>query len=247
MTTYHQEVILAMELNRSHIGKLVQMITDSWSMTGTLQRVDQHDNREWEIAYPSRQLVPVRGEIYTTLHIGPWVGDVIGNQPVTVETVKGTLEAPETATRALPHLITEEESAEARAKVRRGYYPEGMGEDPPAIEGTVMEPDPIHGLVEPNWAFCGRKVRSVNPGLLTTENLTEVTCPDCLREIKAHGELPPEPPAYWGRRKTAPRTRTQWAKPGDPEHAHQWVLDPHVGYSCICGGERPLDYRGEYQ
>ena len=85
MTTYHQEVILAMELNRSHIGKLVQIITDSWSMTGTLTRVDQHDNREWEIIYPERRLAPSGGEIYTVLEIGPWTGRVIGNQPVTVE------------------------------------------------------------------------------------------------------------------------------------------------------------------
>lgn len=134
--TYHQEVILAMELDRRHIGKLVQMITDSWSMTGTLKRVDQHDNREWEIAYPSRRLVPVRGEIYTTLHIGPWTGDVIGNQPVTVETVKGTLEAPETATRALPNLITEEESAEARA----------------LIQGTVVEERPRPCYTRHEWA-----------------------------------------------------------------------------------------------
>jgi hypothetical protein len=123
--TYHHEVILAMELNRSHIGKLVQMITDSWSMTGTLTRVDQHDNREWEVDYSrGRRLVPVRGEIYATLTIGPWRGDVIGNQPVTVETVAGTLEAPETATKALPHLITEEETAEARRVIEGTVLPE---------------------------------------------------------------------------------------------------------------------------
>ena len=121
----HHEQVLAMELNRSHIGKLVQIITESWSMTGTLTRVDQHDNREWELIYPERRLVPSGGEIYATLRIGPWTGDVIGNQPVTVETVKGTLEAPERA-------------------ALKGYYPDGMGEDPPGdvVQGVILPPEP---------------------------------------------------------------------------------------------------------
>lgn len=188
---YHQEVILAMELGRSHIGKLVQIITDSWSMTGTLTRVDQHDNREWEVAWPSGNLVPSGGEIYAELWIGPWVGRVIGNQPVTVETVKGTLEAPETATRAVTALITDEEVAEAKLAVRkdRGRIPPGgawvaLGTDPPALEGTVVD------------------------------------------------DLPPEPKRIWAK---APEG-----------HHHKWVLDVHHGYSCQCGEERPLDYRGEY-
>ena len=142
MSAYHQEVILAMELDRSHIGKLVQIITDSWSMTGTLSRVDQHDNREWEVAWPSGNLVPSGGEIYAELWIGPWVGRVIGNQPVTVETVKGTLEAPETATRAVTALITDEEVAEARAKVIGGQVLFNPRNDPPAIEGAVVENPP---------------------------------------------------------------------------------------------------------
>jgi hypothetical protein len=186
-----------MELDRSHIGKLVQLITDSWSMTGTLKRVDQHDNREWEIAYPSRQLVPVRGEIYATLHIGPWVGDVIGNQPVTVETVAGTLEAPETATKAVTHLITEEESAEARAIVRRDVNahrhqaPSGQmywcyeqhQEDPPAIEGTVVEPDP-----EP----------PSKSGYVVPERVAlAMTEPGYLDWSADQEDLPPEPPAEW--------------------------------------------------
>lgn len=183
--TYHQEVLLAMELDRRHIGKLVQMITDSWSMTGTLKRVDQHDNREWEIAYPSRQLVPVRGEIYTTLHIGPWVGGVIGNQPVTVETVVGTLEAPETATRALPNLITPEESAEARA----------------IIQGTVVEPDrkwDVHRLddLTRDRTRCGLKFP---PMLAITQTDGDVTCRECLAWEDAD-LLPPEPPADWHKR-----------------------------------------------
>lgn len=95
MTGITQETILAMELSRSHIGKLVQIITETWSLTGTLTRVDQHDNREWSIDYSrGRRLVPSGGEIYATLWVGPWRGDVIGNQPVTVETARGALEAP---------------------------------------------------------------------------------------------------------------------------------------------------------
>lgn len=111
---YDQVQLLAMELNGSHVGALVQIITDSWSMTGTLSRVDQHDNREWDIVYPERRLVPSGGEIYAELWIGPWRGEIIGNQPVTVERVAGTLEAPERT-------------------ALKGYYPEGMGEDPPDV------------------------------------------------------------------------------------------------------------------
>lgn len=85
MSTYATQQVLAMELDRSHIGRLVQIITESWSLTGTLTRVDQHDNREWEIVYPERTLVPVSGVISTDLWIGPWTGRVIGNLPVTVE------------------------------------------------------------------------------------------------------------------------------------------------------------------
>lgn len=93
---YDQVQLLAMELDRSHVGALVQIITEEWSMTGTLTRVDQHDNREWDIDYANgRRLVPSGGEIYAELWIGPWRGHVIGNQPVTVERVAGTLEAPE--------------------------------------------------------------------------------------------------------------------------------------------------------
>jgi hypothetical protein len=218
--TYHQEVILAMELDRSHIGKLVQMITDSWSMTGTLERVDQHDNREWEIVYPSRRLVPSGGEIYAVLKIGPWEGRIIGNQPVTVETVKGTLEAPETATKALPNLITEEESAEARAKVMAGvnahrhqaatgqmyWCHERHDEDPPALEGTVVEPDPdgleVHRLDDytRDRTRCGLGIHP--PGLLLTTEDSSVTCRECLAWADAD-PLPPEPPAEW--RKAEPR------------------------------------------
>jgi hypothetical protein len=176
---YHHEVILAMELNRSHIGKLVQMITDSWSMTGTLTRVDQHDNREWEIAYPSRQLVPVRGEIYATLTIGPWRGDVIGNQPVTVETVAGTLEAPETATKALPHLITEEETAEARR----------------VIEGTVVGPDAPRLLHFPS-VHGGARCGAGGEDVFYAAAWDRVTCPGC-RSFKGWDDLPPKPPAEW--------------------------------------------------
>lgn len=193
-----------MELDRSHIGKLVQLITDSWSMTGTLKRVDQHDNREWEIAYPSRALVPVRGEIYTTLHIGPWVGDVIGNQPVTVETVAGTLEAPETATKAVTHLITEEESAEARALIqgtvaepdpepplKSGYVvPERVAlamtepgyQDWAAIEGTVVEPESMDRAILADEVERGeRTINSARAAL----------------GLPPMPDLPPEPPAEW--------------------------------------------------
>jgi hypothetical protein len=30
-----------------------------------------------------------------------------------------------------------------------------------------------------------------------------------------------------------------------PEHHHHFNLDPHTGYDCACGEQRPLDYRGE--
>lgn len=140
MTTYHQETVLAMELNGSHVGRLVQIITDSWSMTGTLTRVDQHDNREWEIVYPARTLVPSGGEIYTTLTIGPWTGRVIGNQPVTVESVAGTLEAPE---RAL------------EGTVMTGPFPPTAGELKAAI---------IPGLTGTGYTFTDPPAPDVIPG-----------------------------------------------------------------------------------
>jgi hypothetical protein len=123
VTVYRQEVILAMELDRRHLGALVQIITDSWSMTGTLNRVDQHDNREWSIDYASGGLVPSGGEITAELWIGPWRGVIIGNQPVTVETVKGTLTAPERPVKL--------------SAVMRDVYPP----EPPALEGVVLDDD----------------------------------------------------------------------------------------------------------
>lgn len=82
---YATRQVLAMELDRSHIGRLVQIITDSWSITGYLSRVDQHDNREWEFDYANGGLIPSGGAIYAELWVGPWRGELIGNQPVTVE------------------------------------------------------------------------------------------------------------------------------------------------------------------
>lgn len=89
---YLRQHILAMELDRSHIGRLVQVLAADWSVTGVLKRVDQHDNRSWDIEYPSYRLVPSGGEIYTVLTIGPWNGRVMGNQPVTVEYVGAEIE-----------------------------------------------------------------------------------------------------------------------------------------------------------
>lgn len=133
---YVQETVLAMELDRRHIGRLVQIITDSWSMTGTLTKVDQHDNREWYYDFTTRHMIPKSGEIYTTLHIGPWRGDVIGNQPVTVERVKGTLEAPERKAVepwSMTIHATEEDLEDAR---------ELRGVIDKALEGVVLPPLP---------------------------------------------------------------------------------------------------------
>lgn len=144
--TYEQTTLLAMELDGSHVGALVQIITETWSMTGTLTRVDQHDNREWEIIYPERRLVPSGGEIYAELWIGPWRGQVIGNQPVTVERVKGTLEAPERAAIREGNLkAIQWEIDHPLLTDRPGYYPDGMGEDPPedVLEGTVVDAEAV--------------------------------------------------------------------------------------------------------
>ena len=90
---YLRQHVLAMELDRSHIGRLVQLLAADWSVTGTLTRVDQYDNREWEIDYANGgALVPKGGEIYTYLKIGPWHGMVRGDQPVTVEYVGAEIE-----------------------------------------------------------------------------------------------------------------------------------------------------------
>lgn len=197
MNRITQETILAMELNRSHIGKLVQLITDSWSMTGTLSRVDQHDNREWSIDYANYgRLVPSGGEILAELWIGPWRGEVIGNQPVTVETVAGTLEAPE------------------RKRINPGKYavqlpssaptPEEMAEAREIVQGSVVDANgdpefPVHHLADSREAsVCGLSV--VRPrGLALTQTWEQVTCRECLA-FKDHDDLPPEPPADWSRR-----------------------------------------------
>lgn len=84
---YLRQHVLAMELNHPHIGRLVQVLSDEWSVTGYLEAVAQHDNRTFDIEYPSYRLIPSGGEIYTVLTIGPWRAEVIGNQPVTVEYV----------------------------------------------------------------------------------------------------------------------------------------------------------------
>ena len=156
MTVYRQETILAMELDRTHLGKLVQIITDSWSMTGTLKRVDQHDNREWSIDYANGGgLVPSGGEIYTELWIGPWRGRIIGNQPVTVETVKGTLEAPERTVipRKLGYVVGEGitlGTPEARAldQADADNILAAMGK---AIEGVVLDDDGLPPEPDGEW------------------------------------------------------------------------------------------------
>jgi hypothetical protein len=91
---YATRQLLAMELDRSHIGHLVQLIAEDWSVTGYLARVDQYDNRDYEIDYANGgRLVPSGGEIYAYLKIGPWHGKVIGNQPVTVEYAGAEIDA----------------------------------------------------------------------------------------------------------------------------------------------------------
>ena len=90
---YLRQHVLAMELNYSHIGRLVQVLAADWSVTGTLEAVAQHDNRSFDIDYANgHRLVPTGGEIYATLTIGPWRADVPGNQPVTVEYVGAEIE-----------------------------------------------------------------------------------------------------------------------------------------------------------
>lgn len=185
VTMYRQETILAMELNRSHVGRLVQIITEGWSMTGTLTRVDQHDNREWEIIYPDYGLRPSGGEIYTTLNIGPWVGRVIGNQPVTVETVAGTLEAPERALEGIqPGQIADLFEVPVELV------------DPNVISGTIVEPGEVlkdvhaYGARE-GLTLCGLMRDGggpapdgyVPPRRSRFDYDRSVTCPACLERL----------------------------------------------------------------
>lgn len=145
---YEQETVLAMELNRSHIGCLVQIITEEWSMTGTLKTVDQHDNREWDIDYANgRRLIPRAGEIYAFLTIGPWEGRVIGNQPVTVERVAGTLEAPERAALKDPRRIAADLTPLERIQP-------GQVADLFDVPVEMLDPDVIKGDVVRSW--CGK-------------------------------------------------------------------------------------------
>lgn len=156
MTIYRQEQILAMELDRSHIGRLVQIITDSWSMTGTLERVTQHDNRGWDIDYSNgRTLVPSSAEIWTVLRIGPWTGRLIGNQPVTVETVAGTLEAPERASLGQDAERAARQVADTLAHLmdppkRRPKTLEGWASGAETIAGDVVEDKPDNDPTDPH-------------------------------------------------------------------------------------------------
>lgn len=216
-----QVTILAMELNRSHVGKLVQIITESWSMTGTLSRVDQHDNREWDIDYANGGgLIPRSGEIYTGLWIGPWRGEIIGNQPVTVETVRGTLEAPE-RNRLRPFApvtwTVSDDVMEDAAGIRPALDA--------AIEGTLVEDVIHHPSGEGGATHCGLRP-AYGGAIAMASTWSLVTCQEC-RAFRGRKDLPPEPPVDW------------------VKHRHQWVLDPQTGYDCKCGEERPLDYRGE--
>jgi hypothetical protein len=185
---YRQETLLAMELRQHHAGRLIQIITDSWSMTGTLTRVDQHDNREFEIVYPERRLVPSGGEIYAELWIGPWRGQVIGNQPVTVEVEAGTLEAPERAQlrpfAPLTMHVSDEDLEDAR-EIR------------PVIQGAIegmLAAELHYPSVRGGLTRCGLAVT----GVALASTWTLVTCPEC-RAFKGHDDLPPEPMGEWTR------------------------------------------------
>lgn len=90
---YLRQHVLAMELDQTHRGRLVQVLAADWSVTGTLVYAVQHDNKEWEVDYANGgRLVPKVREIYTDLKIGPWQGRVPGDQPVTVEYVGAEIE-----------------------------------------------------------------------------------------------------------------------------------------------------------
>lgn len=204
MTTYIQETILAMELNGSHIGRLVQIITEDWSITGTLSRVDQHDNREWEIDYSSlvRSVRRSGGEIYATLTVGPWEGRVIGNQPVTVETVKGSLVAPERAALMAPdwrganaeYLRGEIEAGIIHKDDARAYLSRDL---PPAPEewpdlqpgGPVPKwlvdlggPDSVHAAIPGlEGGLCGL---GGGIGVKISYQPGKITCPECRRRLK---------------------------------------------------------------
>lgn len=196
MNRITQETILAMELNRSHIGKLVQMITDSWSLTGTLASVDQHDNREWETRYPVRALVPVAGEIYSVVTIGPWTGRVMGNQPVTVETVAGTLEAPEWQRLtggggpAKSGYVVDERTALALT-------------EPGDLEWTVVDDLPstrydVHLLgADRRFTLCGQRLEPDGHWIPERMNVTQTSGDVTCRVCKRRHDLLPEPPAEW--------------------------------------------------
>lgn len=184
--TYEQTTLLAMELDGSHVGALVQIITETWSMTGTLTRVDQHDNREWEIIYPERRLVPSGGEIYAELWIGPWRGQVIGNQPVTVERVKGTLEAPERA--ALKDYADTGGMARATSPRKLGWIvPEDVALGTP--EARVPEEGAITHTSVPDEGVTRCGLDWWSGGVVLALDPNAATCPGCQ-------PLPPAP-ADW--------------------------------------------------
>ena len=75
-----QENLTALELGRPHIGLLVKVVTDSFSIIGTLERVQHDDSKEWDLDGRPR-----RRELSSLLRISGWTGAINPQQVVTVE------------------------------------------------------------------------------------------------------------------------------------------------------------------
>lgn len=75
-----QTNMLVIELDRRHIGCLVKIVTERVSIIGELERIDHHDNAEWDL--DGR---PGRRDLMTELRISGWSAEVNPQQVVTVE------------------------------------------------------------------------------------------------------------------------------------------------------------------
>lgn len=89
-----QERITVMDLDRSHIGKLIQFQTEEVNVVGKLDRVDHRQEAYLEHGETWWDLKPVRLILDTTLVISGWRAVVDPRAQVLVQMGYRELEAP---------------------------------------------------------------------------------------------------------------------------------------------------------
>ena len=89
-----QDLIQVMDLDRRHIGKLIQFQTETVNVVGTLDRVDHRQEAYLEHGEIWWDLKPVRLTLDSTLTISGWTAVVDPRAVVTVQMGYRELEAP---------------------------------------------------------------------------------------------------------------------------------------------------------